>query len=145
MVGCFSRFWKNLFAAINFFLGVGVLNLGLVLGLATWGCGLCLALLVLGLGLATSSPCLDCRLVAGHLFLGVAKFKLWFVFGLATWGCGWGLALLVLGLGLATSGSSCLGCRLVGGWALLVGVGTLGYRTVWPGLGTAFGVGTALS
>ena len=79
------------------------------------------------------------------------------VLGLATWGCGLSLALLVLGLGLATSspcldclglatsGSSCLGCRLVGGWALLVGVGTLGYRTVWPGLGTAFGVGTALS
>ena len=129
MVGGFSRFWKNLFAAMNFFLGVGVLTLGLgfVLGLATWGwgCGLGMVLLVPGLGLATS-------------------FGLGLVFGLVTWGFGLSLALLVFGLGLSTS-SPCLGCRLVGGWALLVGVGTLGYRTVWPGLGTAFGVGTALS
>ena len=83
-----------------------------------------------------------------NFFLGVGVFRLGLVLGLAAWGCGWGLALLVLGLGLATSGSFCLGCRLVGGWALTVDVGTLGHRTVWPGLGTAlllFGVGTALS
>ena len=78
----------------------------------------------------------------------MSVFRQGLALGLATWGCGWGLALLVLGLGLATGGSPCMDCRLAGGWALLVDVGSLGHGMVGPGLGTAlllFGVGTALS